>query len=321
MHLSTTSIVVHRLLRGHLISGSGKTPCCNCPVRSPRYGMRSLPLVLFMTPSLDRVPRSSEKNEALTWYSCSMTTVRKLIEQNRANQEIAIVTWVVYICIEIMQGHMSEALRLYEQGVSLIYERRTASTTRASFLGDTIIPLFFRMGIAALSAAGVPVVNDLFALVDHRGDTGFFTVEAARAALALLTRESLLFRWEAGARILEVGSVANVSAEIFIHQQCLLSRLECWRRSFTGLASSKPGPIYESAISTLRTFHTAVYIILSICLTQHETVFDNHLSHFQSTVDDASQTLATRTTAVCPGTVHFRIRRGLTALLHSCQLP
>lgn len=248
------------------------------------------------TPSLDPVPKGGEKNEALSWYSRSMMSVRKLIEQNRANQEIAIVTCVLYICIEIMQGHMSEALQLYEQGVSLIYELRASSATRASFLEDTIIPLFFRMGTAALSTAGVPVVKDLFALVDHRGDTGFFTVEAARAALAPLTRESLLFRWEAGAHILEVGSVVNVSAEIFACQQSLLSRLEDWYSSFTGLANSQTDPIYQSAISTLRTFHAAIYIILSTCLTQRETAFDNYLPHFRAIVDHASQALATSTT-------------------------
>ena len=176
------------------------------------------------SPLLDLSPKGSENSEALNWYSRSMMSVRKLIEQNRANQEIATVTCVLYICIEIMQGHMNEALQLYEQGVSLIYELRAASASRASFLEDTIIPLFFRMGTAALSTAGVPVVKDLFALAGHRGDTGFFTVEAARAALAPLTRESLLFRWEAGAHILEVGSVANVSAEVFTRQQSLLLR-------------------------------------------------------------------------------------------------
>jgi len=87
-----------------------------------------------LTPSLDPVSNDVEKNEAPSWYSRSMMSVRKLIEQNRANQEIAIVTCVLYICIEILQGHMSEALQLYEHGVSLIYKLRPSSATKASFL-------------------------------------------------------------------------------------------------------------------------------------------------------------------------------------------
>lgn len=271
--------------------------------------------------SLDPVPKGSEKNEALNWYSRSMMSVRKLIEQNRANQEIAIVTCALYICIEIMQGHMGAALQLYEQGVSLIHELRTASATRASFLEDTIIPLFFRMGTAALSTAGVPVVKDLFALADYRGDTGFFTVEAARAALAPLTRESLLFRWEAGAHILEVGSVANVSVEVFARRQSLLSRLEDWYGSFTGLEDNQPGPMYQSAISTLRTFHSAIYIILSTCLIQRETAFDAYLSHFRIIVDHASQALASITDAQTPFTFESGVGQPLFLTAISCRDP
>lgn len=273
------------------------------------------------SPSLDLSPKGSEKNEALNWYSRSMMNVRKLIEQNRADQEIAIVTCVLYICIEIMQGHMSEALQLYEQGVSLIYELRTASATRASFLEDTIIPLFFRMGTAALSTAGVPVVRDLFALADYRGDTGFFTVEAARAALAPLTRESLLFRWEAGAHILEVGSVVNVSVEIFARRQSLLLRLEDWYRSFTGLTNNQSDHIYQSAISTLRTFHAAIYIILSTCLAQRETAFDNYLSHFRTIVNHGSQALASTTDAQTLFTFESGVGQPLFLTAISCRDP
>lgn len=280
---------------------------------------------LYEVPSLSSnpVPKDSEKNEALSWYSRSMMSVRKLIEQNRANQEVAIVTCVLYICIEIMQGHMSEALQLYEQGVSLIYELRAASATSASFLEDTIIPLFFRMGTAALSTAGVPIVRDLFAFADHWEDTGFFTVEAARAALAPLMRETLLFRWEAGARILEVGSVVNVSADTFARQQIFLARLENWYSLFTGLADNQSDHMYQTAISTLRTFHAAIYIILSTCLTQRRTASDNYLSHFRIIVEHASQVLASTTsdTSQTPFTFEAGVGQPLFLTAISCCDP
>lgn len=275
------------------------------------------------TPSLDLSPKGNEKNEALNWYSRSMMNVRKLIEQNRANQEIAVVTCVLYICIETMQGHMKEALQLYEQGIALIHELRTASAARASFLEDTIIPLFSRLGTAALSTAGVPVVKDLFALADHRGNTGFLTAEAARAALAPLMRESLLFCWEAGAHILEAGSVADVSAEVFDRRQNFLARLEDWYRLFIALASNQPDHMYQNAVSTLRTFHAAIYIILSTCLTQRETAFDNYLSHFRIIVEHASQALASITPDISqtPFTFESGVGQPLFLTAISCRDP
>lgn len=263
------------------------------------------------------------KNEALGWYSRSMMGVRKLIEQNKANKEIAVVTCVLYICIEIMQGHMNEALQLYEQGVSLIYELRASAASRMSFLEDTIIPLFFRMGTAALSTAGLPVVKDLFALADHSGCFGFFTVEAARAALALLTRESVLFRWEADGHILEVGSAANVPAEIIVRQQNLLLRLEDWYNLFTGLANNQPNPMYQSAISIMRTFHATMYIMLSTCLMQRETAFDAYRQYFRTIVENASQALATSTRdcSQAPFTFELGVGQPLFFTAMSCRDP
>lgn len=274
-------------------------------------------------------PSGSANHEALGWYSRSMASVRNLIRQNKANEEIAIVTCVLYICIEFMQGHTKEALQLYEQGVNLIYELRAASSatfsSRRLFFEDTVIPLFFRMGIAALSTAGTPVVKNPFAFADHQGCSSFFTIEAARAAFAPLIRESILFRWEAGSHILEVRSAANISAGVITRQQSLLSRLDDWCHSFIELAgkedtNKQPDPMYQSAISTMRTFHAAIYIMLSTCLTQRETAFDAYMEHFRTIVEHASWALAS-STAPAPFTFELGVGQPLFFTAVSCRDP
>lgn len=238
---------------------------------------------------------TSKNDEALVWYSRSIGSARKLIEQSKANEEIAIVTCVLYICIETMQGHVNEALQLYEQGLRLIHElKASVGKYRMPFLDDTVIPLFLRMGTAALSTAGVPVVKDLFALADYRASLGLFNAEAARAVLSPITRESILFQWEAEAHLLEVGSAACVSSEMITRQEMLLSRLENWHRSFIELIDYEDpnNSMHLSAISTLRVFHAAIFIMLSTCLTQWETDSDAYLEYFKIIVQNASRVVA-----------------------------
>lgn len=235
---------------------------------------------------------TSRNDDALIWYSRSIGRARKLIEQSKASEEIAIVTCVLYICIEIMQGHVREALQLYEQGLRLIHElKASVGSYRMPFLDDTVIPLFLRMGTAALSTAGVPVVKDLFALADYQGSLGSFNAEAARAALSPITRESILFQWEAEAHLLEVGSAASVSPETVARQQELLSRLDNWNRSFIALKKYEDAknPMHLTAILTLRVFHAAIFIMLSTCLTQWETDSDTYLAYFKIIVENASR--------------------------------
>lgn len=242
---------------------------------------------------------TSTNDEALVWYSRSIGSARKLIEQSKANEEIAIVTCVLYICIETMQGHVDEALQLYEQGLRLIHELKTSfGNYRMPFLDDTVIPLFLRIGTAALSTAGIPVVKDLFALADYRASLGLFNADAARAALSPIIRESILFEWEAEAHLLEVESAANVSPEILARQQELLSRLENWHRSFIGLVDYEDAKntMHLTAISTLRVFHAAMFIMLSTCLTQWETDFDTYLDYFKVIVENASRVVASSLT-------------------------
>ncbi|OJJ33335.1 hypothetical protein ASPWEDRAFT_174745 [Aspergillus wentii DTO 134E9] len=227
---------------------------------------------------------------ALSWYSRSMVSVRKMIGQNRANKHVALITCALYICIETMQGHMPEALRLYEQGVRLISELRAVPVdSKPSLLEDILVPLFFRMGTGALAAAGVPVLQDPFSLALPKDHTKFLAADTARTAISSLGMEFLLFRWEAESHLISVGSAANVSPDIILRQCTLLSKLEEWNCTFARL--KKNSTMHQGIVFTLQVFQIVLFIMLSTALEQLETCYTVYLSQFRLVVEYASQAL------------------------------
>lgn len=65
-----------------------------------------------------------EHCDALRWYARSLATMRRQLDRGCVDINIALISCVLFICIETLQGRVEEALRLYEQGVSLIIELR-----------------------------------------------------------------------------------------------------------------------------------------------------------------------------------------------------
>ncbi|RHZ43043.1 Zn(II)2Cys6 transcription factor domain-containing protein [Aspergillus thermomutatus] len=233
-------------------------------------------------------------SDALRWYARSLANMRSQIDRGSADIRVALITCILFICIETLQGRVEEALRLYQQGVSLIFELRAPGGTRmgsctdSTLLEDTIIPIFLRLGTIALSISGVPVSGLLNEMQDSTRNT-FSSLSSARLAMTALAAEGMIFQRTVGEHFAIKGHECPIPLALKSKQEDIQKRLAYWHRAYTNLVdSSDPSELPSSVTSLLLTFHAATSIVTAVCTEQLETAYDAHLPQFRLIVEQSA---------------------------------
>ena len=188
------------------------------------YPDQCLDFTLLRKASTERNALNTSQQDALAWYSRSISSIHSQIERGSADPYVALVSCVLFICIETLQGRIEEALQLFEQGVRLIFDLRVqiglggVSATKAALLEDTIIPLFLRMGANSLTVSGFQA-GGIFALADLYALPVFTSIDAARSAITILSAEAMLFDREARVHLQAVGGDAFVDPAMLQRQK------------------------------------------------------------------------------------------------------
>ena len=252
------------------------------------------PVFLRRRPESFRSLHQSHR-DAFTWYSRSLSKIRGQIGQGTVDTHTALISCILFICIETLQGHVESALELYRQGENLILglldggNPTGTSIAEMTFLKDTVIPLFLRLGTIALTISGVPPSR----LIDTGhimiGDQ-FNSLHSARLAMMPLASEGMLFQRAAEEHVSAVGGELNVAEEFISQQRDLLARIESWHYAFQQFLSFST-ETQPSAAAILLTYYAAIRIFVATCLTQNEAIYDAHISDFQILVDRAELAL------------------------------
>ncbi|KAL2819593.1 hypothetical protein BDW59DRAFT_121219 [Aspergillus cavernicola] len=234
---------------------------------------------------------NQKQSEALGWYSRSLTKVRTQIDRGNVDVQVALVSCVLFVCIETLQGHVEEALQLYNQGIKLILDLRAKKGAQAALFEATLVPLFIRLGTAALTISGVPVC-DLFNELDIEAEYKFASLESARDALVSLAAEVLVLQKDTGSNPF-IGLEPQLTPEVLAKQSCLQERLNYWYRAYTMLTqtlhkSLSPTNKTTSINALLMTYFTTLTTIVSTCLNQGENIYNTHLPNFRLIVEQAS---------------------------------
>ncbi|KAJ5215697.1 uncharacterized protein N7498_002104 [Penicillium cinerascens] len=239
---------------------------------------------------------SNVQQDALTWYSRSISSVHSQIQHGRTDPYIVLISCALFICVETIQGRMEEALELYRQGVSLILNLRAQLVHRgvyfekAALLERNVFPLFLRMGILSLTISGTQPPSELLALFKAGINTGVASVVSARNNIVVLAAETMLFEREATLHLREVGAESAVSAEMVAKKEALRAQLNEWHQGYTNLCqSNSPSstePIHLEPM--LLIYHAAALICVTGCLRQQETVYDVHFADFSTIVEHST---------------------------------
>ncbi|KAF7171070.1 hypothetical protein CNMCM6106_005550 [Aspergillus hiratsukae] len=232
-------------------------------------------------------------SDALRWYSRSLANMRRQIDRGSVDIHVALISCILFICIETLQGRVEEALRLYQQGVGLIFELRAGRTRMGScpdttLLEDTIIPIFLRLGTIALSISGVPVSGLLDEMQSLTGNT-FSSLGSVRLAMTALAAEGMIFQRTVEEHFAIKGHEVPIPLAFKNKQEDIQNRLAAWHRAYTNLVnSSDPSELPSSVTSLLLTFHAATFIITTVCTQQLETAYDAYLPQFRLIVEQSS---------------------------------
>jgi hypothetical protein len=241
--------------------------------------------------------------DALSWYSRSVSTMRRRIERGQVDIFVGLISCVLFICIEALQGRVEDALQLYGQGIHLINAlraqvvSRAIPATKAALLEDAIVPIFVYLGVAAVNpsapSVGALLPPNVHAHNDHVSMPEFASLKSAREAIGLLGAEAMLFERACQEHLLK-SHTSRLPQEFLDQQARLLDKLGSWYIAFTRLINSirdgfSPQQVGVSAL--LFAYHKTALVIVTICVSLSRTMADACLPDFQFIVEQSATAL------------------------------
>ncbi|KAL2841678.1 hypothetical protein BJY01DRAFT_7590 [Aspergillus pseudoustus] len=243
----------------------------------------------------DRVPfpHSRSHREALTWYSRSLHKIRNQIGQGVAEHTVALVSCVLFLCIEILQGNVKAALSLYHRGAQLLL---SAGLSPVSWVRKAVTPVLLRVATSAVIINGVePVLDRQF--VPDNSQEQVTTLSDARMTLHKLVADWKVFDCDSAPIRHASGSRPEIPPLLLHRQNTLEGMLLAWYRSFcaiSGVTGTPPQGQLENqgVIATLHMTYKSILILTRTGLSPTETIYDAHESDFADILSHAPTALA-----------------------------
>ncbi|KAJ5682811.1 transcriptional regulator family: Fungal Specific TF [Penicillium macrosclerotiorum] len=230
-------------------------------------------------------------HEALIWYSRSLATLQARIDQGTADIGVSLISCLLFIAIELLQGNRNAALTLYKQGLRLM-----ASTDRTP-LGSIIRPIFRRMGTWASIRHGFCENSDSLnlAIPIQR----FASIDEARNVLCEIVAEMIGLNTATKEHWHQVtGSHEYDSPVLMARKEQLERRLHDWYRLFMSLepthtlGSGEMTKKIDGAKALLLMTYLSVLIEVQTTLDLDQTAYDSYELEFSQILVHASTALA-----------------------------
>lgn len=245
--------------------------------------------------------RHGYHEEALGWYSRSLTGLRRRINQGVADLTISMISCVLFIAIELLQGNKSAAVLLYKNGARLLASTSSmSSATGSGLLMTTIVPIFRRLGTHFLITTE-GVLSDSMPLDQIILGEVFVTIGEARNELLGLVAEWKVLNRDAKAQITGADGEIPDLAALGIRREHLAERLRIWYTSLTPLMPTRNTNLYPAAddvdglTSLLLMTYISIMIETKTSLIPSEMAYDVYESEFAQILEYAPKAInATR---------------------------
>ncbi|KAL4912723.1 hypothetical protein BDW62DRAFT_214797 [Aspergillus aurantiobrunneus] len=204
--------------------------------------------------------------DALVWYSRSLHRLQEQIQRGIVDYAVALVSCVLSICIEILQGNVKAALVLYHQAARLL-----ATGVSGSNIDAVLAPILRRIGTIAV------IINGELPLIDSppspRTNT-FTSLSDARSALYALVAEWKVFDCDCAVarQLLELHPDTSF---LQTRQHSLEGRLLAWHEGL----------------------QTVILILTRTGLSATETCYDAYEADFTEIIGHAPTALSATATA------------------------
>ncbi|KAJ0420360.1 hypothetical protein BJY00DRAFT_284132 [Aspergillus carlsbadensis] len=237
-------------------------------------------------------PRSRSHREALTWYSRSLRKIQDQIDQGMADYTVALVTCVLFLCIELLQGNVKAALSLYQRGAQLLSSADSPSISRVR---KAILPVFLRVATSAVIINGVePVLDRQY--IDTSEDA-FSSLSDARTALHKLVADWKMFDCDSADFRQAPEASLHTPRLLKYRRERLEGNLLAWHRLFCEMPEvSKTSPPavaeHQGVVAALHMTYKSMLILTRTAFSATETCYDAHEADFADIISHAPTALA-----------------------------
>lgn len=235
---------------------------------------------------------------ALSWYSRALSNIRnQLQKQHTLDPTVALLSCILFICIEFLQENVQEALQLYRQGLQLISNLSPVMISgsalwenRTLFL-DTIAPVFYRLGTFSIFYGYGPP-GEWPMPPPHGSPTYFQSLSDARNALHTLIVDVITFN-----RVSTQSSPrdAEMTESLRAKQAGLRLRLLEWHQAIVRLERrfrANWNATHYGTYSLLQMARANIFIVVETSLDQDETAYDRYLHLFKEIIEYAPSAIA-----------------------------
>ncbi|KAJ5312141.1 transcriptional regulator family: Fungal Specific TF [Penicillium antarcticum] len=235
--------------------------------------------------------RHGYHEEALVWYSRSLAALQRRINQGVADLTISMISCVLFIAIELLQGNKSAAVILYTNGARLLASTM-ASARGSELLMTTIVPIFRRLGTQFLISTD-GTLSDALPQDRTIQEVAFVTISEARNELLGLIAEWKVFNKDIKAQIAAANEEIPDLSALEMRQESLEERLHIWYACLTPLMPKQNTNLYPAAddvdglMSLLLMTHISILIETKTSLISNEMAYDAYESDFAQILEYA----------------------------------
>jgi hypothetical protein len=237
------------------------------------------------------VVRSQTHREALVWYSRSLAALQQRINQGTANLGVSLISCILFIAIELLQGNRKAALGLYKQGAQLMI-----NADRGPWI-TTLMSIFRRIGTWVFINDGS--LNESWSLNMTVPRGRFVSIDEARNVLCGIVAEMKTLdnatktHWKQDAANRKDEALALESKRGHIRRQ-----LAHWHRLFMSFKSSDTSNSQQTLASVdgasalLLMTYTSVLIEIETIFSTDQAAYDEYELEFQRILEYAPMAIA-----------------------------
>ncbi|KAL9114278.1 MAG: hypothetical protein Q9227_001700 [Pyrenula ochraceoflavens] len=246
----------------------------------------------------DEYPIRDENHQlAVRSYNKAISRFNEMTRQGAVAIPLALVSCILFICIEFLQDNLTHALKLYAMGCNLLRDQAGSPDNPQvdgidqSHIRKLVGPILFRLGILSVLSGG-PTPPEYFEKSGHdaASDLWLGSLTQSRSALhsIMIRGHAFIRKGTIHARYTPFG-VAPAD-EMLREQARLVSELESWHSNFSDLLRRKGSSIRSSEralAATLFMWCIASKTWILTCLSPFETEIDQYTHLIEAIISHA----------------------------------
>lgn len=219
--------------------------------------------------------RHEYHRDALVWYSRSLALLQQRIDRGTVEPIVALISCILFIAIELLQGNRKAAQILYKEGAQMMADSTSMTAATAMFrrLGTSVL-----IGSESLESRGLHLTLP---------DEQFTSIQEARDVLCSIIAEMKTLNIDSKAYLRQTayGQLLKVS-DLLARQQHLKNRLAQWNCLFTHLTFIHGSNVnIDGAIAILLMTYTSVFIEAEAMMSFDQGMYDAYEYEFAQIID------------------------------------